>query len=284
MAKLIKKLTVAASALLLAGCNPVKFSGNDSTPQQSPGITPPGPTPTCTTANVESIARLTKIIFLVDTSGSNATATYNPGTCGQATCLSPATDPNKAFRGGAISNFLSTFAHKTNFNWSFATFAQDSAHSLVNSGNDQSPVFAADPNVMQYALNTFASLRDYGNTPYHQALSIAARAIAADPDLNAAANPNYFVILLTDGFPTDYYDSQGNFLLYNMQGDVSSLLAIAPGRVNLSTIYYGLSSDPTAISLLQNMANLGGGQFAAATSTSQFKIDDVIPGSKKNCP
>lgn len=282
-AKITKAIILAATAASLVACNPVKFGGETASPGE-PGIVPPTTTTTtCTTSNVEAISRPTKILFLVDTSGSNAETTYNPGTCGQSVCPSPATDPRKSFRGGALSDFLSRFSHKANFNWSFATFSQDHAEALVNSGYDQSPTFAADPNVMQYALNIFASMRDYGNTPYHAALSLAATAIMNDPDRASPAQPNYFVILLTDGFPTDYYVN-GNFNLQLMTSDVQNLLATAPGQVNLSTLYYGLTNDPTAISLLRNMASMGGGQFAAATSTSQFKIDDIIPGSQRNCP
>ncbi len=274
-------------AILLAGCNPVKFGTNNPAAANGPGTTgtEPGTPPpkSCTATNVEAITRLTKIYFLVDTSGSNIESTYNPGTCGASSCLTPATDPTKAFRGGAISDFLNRFSHKGNFHWGFAVFSQDSAHALINNGNDQSPIFATPANVLQFALNTFSTIQDYGNTPYHSALSMAATAISNDPDLHSAAHPNYFVILLTDGFPTDYY-IQGQFNSQLMTNDIQSLLATAPGQVNLSSIYYGLANDPTAINLLKSMASMGGGQFAAATSTNQFKIDDVIPGSQENCP
>jgi hypothetical protein len=270
---------------MLSACNPVKFgqtppAAAPSVPG-SPGIVP-STTPSCTSANVEAILRITKIIFLVDVSGSNVEATYNPGTCGQSVCLSPPTDPQKGFRGGALADFFARFRHKTNFKWGFVTFAQDFAHALINSGHDQAAIFAADPNVMQYALNTFSGVPDFGNTPYHAALSMASAAVANDSDRNSTERPNYFVILLTDGFPTDYYQ-QGMFNVALMNSDVSALLGLAPGQVSLSTLYYGLNQDPTAISLLQNMAALGGGQFAAANSTSTFKIDDIIPGSQQNC-
>lgn len=286
MAKL-DAVFVLSLGLVFAGCNPVRFGGE--TPTAAPPVngSPPGLTqtnsPDCTSANVEAISRTTKIIFLVDASGSNVESTYNPGTCGASVCLSPATDPNKAFRGGALSDFLARVRHKTNFKWGFVTFAKDSAHALINGGNDQAPVFAADPNVMQFALNTFSGIQDFGNTPYHAALSMASQAIANDPDARAAERPNYYVILLTDGFPTDYY-SQGQFNSALMNDDINSLLLTAPGQVNLSTLFYGLENDPMAIQLLRNMAAAGGGQFAAANSTATFKIDDIIPGSQQNCP
>jgi hypothetical protein len=174
------------------------------------------------------------------------------------------------------------YSHKTNFNWGFITFAHDSARAVIS--NFGQPIFSADPRSMQNALNIFSGIEDIGNTPYKSAISLAMSAIQADPDLHSAAKPTYMVVLLTDGFPTDYKDVNGNFNNADMDRDIDSLIAIAPGQVNLSTIYYGLENDPNAIGLLQRLAVKGSGQFASANDpNSGFRIDDVIPGSQTGC-
>jgi hypothetical protein len=267
----------SALLLILSACSPVNFSGESAA--GTPGIANPG-TGTPNTCTVETIYRNTKILFVVDTSGSNVDSTYN--IINGQSILTPPTDPQKDFRGGAISDFLSDFGHKSNFQWGFMTFAGTSANASINAGSSQSPIFTADPNEMGDAVDSFYSKRDTGATPYGAALSLAAKAVSNDPDLNSSERPNYFVVLLTDGFPSDYYNDRGAFDQNVMTRDVANLVGIAPGRVTLSTIFYGQVNIPEAISLLKGMAGLGGGQFASVNvSNSNFKIDDVI--SKNHC-
>ena len=277
----------AMVALSGLGCAQQNFSGTTAAGAAVTG-TPGG---TCTTTNVEAMYRQTKIIFLVDVSGSNSYPTANYGTtpnCGNGGACTPPTDPNKTFRHGQISDFLNRFAHKSNFDWSFATFAQDTSTSYINNGDAQSPLFTNDTTRMQTALTSFMAVSDYGDTPYGQALSMAQRAIANDPDkdvVSATGKPNYFVILLTDGFPTDLYNTDGSFNNSLMVSEVNALLQASPGQVNLSTISYGTANDQVAINVLKQMAAQGGGQFANVNdTTSSFKIDDVIPGSSTGCP
>lgn len=276
-------------ALAVSACSPVRFDGAQNSPA-SPGVAGPTGGGTCTGNNVEAIYRTTKIIFVVDQSRSNVSASFNPGS---ADCPSeyvcrqtPATDPQKAFRGGAISDFLNRYQHKTNFRWGFVTFSGGSARALINNGNNQSPILSPGAQPLQMALNTFYYTADDGDTPYGAALSMAARAIQNDPELRAPSRPNYNVIMLTDGFPTDYYDSYGNFLQQRMDSDLNSVLRIAPGQVTLSTIYYGQTSDPQAMQLLNRMASMGNGRFASVSvpNYTGFRIDDVIPGSQQGCP
>lgn len=281
----MKPLVFLVFALALSACNPTHFSAVKKDDVAGPGITPSNPGPgQCLPNSVESIRRMTKLLFLVDTSGSNADTTYN--SCGVfgGVCADPATDPTKQFRAGAISGFLQNYRHKTNFQWGFVTFARDSARALLNFNDVTRPAFAANPNLMQSALNVFLATADDGNTPYHAALEMAKRAISADPDLRTPAKPDYFVILLTDGFPTDYVDSRGQFNAGMMESDVRALVNLAPDQVSLSTIYYSHVPDDGARQLLRRMADLGAGQAAAVTPTGvDFKIDDVIPGSRQDC-
>jgi hypothetical protein len=288
MGRFLMSFSLLFSLASLISCSPEQFSAiHDPSPISQTNSTPasPGIVPSqgsCTSDNVEAIRRQTKILFVVDTSGSNAASTINSGANGYGGYSVPPTDPQKFFRRGALSDFLNRYSHKTNFNWGFITFAQDSARAVISSG--ASPTFAADPTAMGYALNVFTGIEDYGDTPYQAAIQMASMAIQTDPDLNSTAKPNYMVILLTDGFPTDYKDVSGAFQAAAIDRDIESLINIAPGQVKLSTIYYGLENDPNAISLLQRLATKGSGQFASVNDpNSGFRIDDVIPGSHVGC-
>lgn len=267
---------VPVLTVIVAACSPVNFS----TVNQNDGtgvVTGTSPAPTSspgTTCTVQNVYRETKIMFLVDMSGSNSQGTYNIIN-GQNQYF-PASDPYpKAFRYGAINQFFTNYQNKTNFNWGFVGFAGTSATSYIGSGAQ----FTSNTSAMSQALQSFKAANDDGQTPYAVAIQAAARAIANDPDLNSSAQPNYYVILLSDGFPTDYTDAYGNFKSSDMKSDVSTLLAQAPGRVKLSTVYYasGNQTIPVAISDLQQIATAGGGQFANVnTSSNTFTIDDVI--------
>ena len=275
-------LFVLSALPILTACSGVNFA---ETPVEV--STSLGTNPTCTETTVGSITRMTKIIFLVDTSGSNAIRTRNDGTseCLQgdadfASCALP-TDPTKSFRGGAIQNFLNTYSNKTNFQWGLISFHDASATALLNNfGDKQSPFFTNNSSYMQMAINDFYNETDYYATPYQAALELAKKGIQNDRDLNSADQPQYFIVLLTDGFPTDYNALNGQLDMGAIESDITALKNVAPGRVSLSTIYYG-HNNANALSLLNWMSQLGNGQFANVNNTSSgIRIDDVIPGRK----
>jgi hypothetical protein len=275
--KLLATTALSLTSLMM-GCSPANFN---SVPNTKTAVNDNS----CKGTSVGSITRLTKILFVVDQSGSNNSETMEHGTrsCDGSVVCTPATDPTKSFRGGAIQNFLNKYNSKTNFNWGFITFTDNSAKSLITAGG--SPYLTGNPGEFQSAIGSFLGIADGGATPYQAALRTAKNTIQSDRDLSAASQPQYFVIFLTDGFPTDYQDWNGSFNSASMQSDLNALLSVAPGRVSLSTVYYGQADDPDAMTLLQNMARQGSGQFARASDTSTaINIDDVIPGSQKPCP
>lgn len=128
---------------------------------------------------------------------------------------------------------------------------------------------------MQDAINEFQWFSDSGATPYQAALTMAQQAIANDPDnTGSATGPLYFVILLTDGYPTDGTD------LSDAGSIVTNLKAASPGHVSLSTVFYGPQGIPSALaamSLLQTMASDGSGQFANVNDPSTgLNISNII--------
>lgn len=285
-------LALAALPLLFA-CSPVGFSqspekvgANGVTDPNNPGGPNPETPPVC--SDIGAIQRQTKIIFVVDTSGSNVVRTRDGGMSGcdpedpdYATC-NPATDPIKAFRGGAIQNFFSTYKHKSNFDWGFLVFGDingSASSSLINPSLGLNSYISGSASQMQGAIDSFYRMEDYGPTPFASALKLARGVVMNDPDLKSNPQAQYVVIFISDGFPTDYYDDLRRFDSQSLNDDIASLLAISPGRVSLSTIYYGTRQDPTAVELLKAMAAKGTGQFANVNvNNTSLKIDDVIPG------
>jgi hypothetical protein len=215
---------------------------------------------------------------MVDTSGSNAQATNNTCTTSPSgICLDPPSDPSKSFRVNGIKSFLSQYQSSANFSWGLLTFSNDSIQDLTGSGGT---LFTSSSNVMLNAINNLQSIQDNGDTPYQLAFTAAQQAIAADPQLGAA---NYFLILETDGYPTDFYDNNGNVQTQAVLAAVTSLVGASPGHVALSTLYYHNGpSDPTASGLLQQMAQTGGGEFAdinTANNTGLAPIGQLVSGN-----
>ena len=278
-------LSIMLMLPLLAACSKVGFSQESAPAVTTNGDPNPGPgdnyppgngtntdikgSPVC--QNIPAVTRDTRIIFIVDQSGSNGVATKNNGTvpCTSSdTNCTPATDPNKTFRGTAIQKFFDKYQSKGNFSWSFLTFQGNSAYTLI--GNSASTAISSDQAAMQGAIDTFRATTDEQGTPYKKALQLAKNVIAADPGLNGSRSPQYAVVFVSDGFPTDY----GNDY---MAADINALLGVASDRITLSTIYYGQVQDPAAIELLTKMAERGKGRFANAENVNDLQIDDVIP-------
>lgn len=261
---------------ILVACSPVQFSAKNADP-----VAPTDPSgiddPTCTPGSVEEIRRLTKLLFAVDTSGSNV------GTTSWMGSIIPPTDPEKHFRYGALMDFLMRYRHKTNFQWGLITFSGNEAEAYIHWGSRKRPAFAA-ADIMANALHIFNLESDGGMTPYGAALDLARVAIENDPDRLSNENPQYFVILISDGFPTDYFDHRDRFDYRALEADIDALLSVAPNQIRLSTIFYGQVLIPEAINLLQSMAYRGSGHFATVRNLqSGFRIDDVIPGRTEPC-
>lgn len=287
-------LSIMLMLPLLAACSKVGFSQESSPPVNTSGNpTPPGAgdpdapgtdtgikgTPVC--QDIPALSRDTRIIYIVDQSGSNRVSTKNNGVnvCEQGdTGCKPPTDPNKTFRGTAIQKFFDKYQSKANFSWSFLTFAGNSANTLI--GSSASTAITSDQGAYQGAINTFMATQDDGGTPYKKALQLAKEVISKDPGLNGSRAPQYAVVFVSDGFPSDYGTSTGAAASSAMEADINALVNAAPGserRITLSTIYYGQVQDPEAIKLLTAMAGKGGGRFANAENVNDLEIDDVIP-------
>lgn len=203
-----------------------------------------------------------KVMFVVDTSGSNA------GTGGS--------DPNKSVRGGSISQFFTSYRSRANFSWGFLYFSGSIASSLI--GGTASPQFTSNPSLMQQAVSAFYGVADSGLTPYMAAINLARQAIQSDAP-SAAANTKYVVVFLSDGLPDPVVDDA------TLRAGVQALLGVRPNQVSFNAIYYG-EVNATANARLQMMASTGAGQFLDTNNNptgKQFVISDVINVAGLNC-
>lgn len=246
-------ISLTAAAALTEGCSKAKFSESSSSTANSP--TADGHS--CATA-LQQLTVPIKVLFVVDTSGSNADDQFYYGT-----------DNNKSLRGGSIQQFFNAYGSHTNYSWGFITFAGSTARSLIG-GNPDWAVFTNSGPVMQASINAFYNVLDDDLTPYQAALGMSAQAINADTA--AAANTKYIVVFMSDGMPDpDVSDTI-------LKASVQAINNLHPGRVSFNTIYYGVD-DPEASARLSMMAATGGGRFLDVSQTghgSSFDISDLV--------
>jgi hypothetical protein len=276
----MKKLAVVLSTLMLVvsfqNCSQQKLSAKSGSASESGdggggGGLNLGPTDDDTTGVVtqtggpncrdelHSITTPIRPVFIVDVSGSNKMNNNNQ----------PGSDPNRIVRGDSIERFYNTYKNKGNFNWSFSTFAGNSATILLAMGNSNS---------MNNAINTFRNMGDSGETPYIAALNAAKNNIAGDT--NRPAGTKYMVVFLSDGLPNPAVNQS------TLNAKVAEILAVVPGAISFNSVYYGAVNND-ASDRLKLMAQAGAGNFLdtnANPTGKDFLITDlvVIPGINCN--
>jgi hypothetical protein len=75
------------------------------------------------------------------------------------------------------------------------------------------------------------------------------------------------VVFMSDGQPTDSNTTA-------LTSEVQSIVNLLPGKITFNTVYYG-NNDAMAAGLLQNMAQVGGGNFLN-TATNPMGLDFAI--------
>lgn len=209
---------------------------------------------------LQNITVPVKLLFVVDTSGSNLTGDFGSNI---------GTDPSKAVRAGSIQEFFNNYGAKPNFSWSMITFSNYSANSLINS-NLGIPYISPSASDMQNAITQFLGMTDGGNTPYDSALSLVASEISNDTMTDSRTK--YIVVFMSDGMPNPANTDTHFF------SAVQNIVGLVPGQVSFSTVYYG-SVNPSASSLMQGMADIGGGNFLNTNTNptgKYFQISDIV--------
>jgi len=218
----------------------------------------------CRTTTVDANT-IVKVLFVVDTSGSNV------GEGGQV-----ATDPKKAWRYSALNGFISRYSSKSNFHYGLITFQGSSAKAQIRVNNVAA--FSNNSSVVDAGMSGFMATSDTGYTPYKAALSAAKNLIQSDLSANSSQNANYVVVMVSDGQATDYRSPD------DIIPDASSIKNLAPSRISLNSIYYYSSSyNEVHTKYLRNLSSIGGGAFITANSNSTLNIDDVINVPSSGC-
>jgi Mg-chelatase subunit ChlD len=208
---------------------------------------------------------IVKVLFVVDTSGSNA------GESGQV-----ATDPQKTWRHSALNGFISRYSSKSNFHYGLITFQNSSAKAQIRVNNVAA--FSNSASVVDSGMNSFMATKDEGYTPYKAALSAAKSLIQSDINANSAQKANYVLVMVSDGQATDYKSPD------DIIPDASSIKNLAPSRISLNSIYYYSNSYvETQTKYLRNLSSIGGGAFITANSNTTLNIDDVIKVPSSGC-
>lgn len=199
-----------------------------------------------------------KLLFIVDTSGSNAS--------------DPGTDVNKVVRGQSIQEFFNLYKNKTNFSWAMNIFSGSTSSPLISG-------FTTNSSTMQQAINNFFNVTDTGQTPYMAALNLGQQFLTNDS--NRTAQTKWVVVFLSDGMPNPAVDQS------TLNSKVAQIVGQIPGQVSFNTVYYGPNSTTEGIaaaSRLQSMAAAGGGKFLNTNQAQRtFPITDVITVPGTSC-
>jgi hypothetical protein len=195
----------------------------------------------------------TKIMFLVDQSGSNCSQTGNPPPCDTS-----GTDFDKSYRLSVMQNFINGHLNNNNLYYGFISFHDVGGVAYINDGSDADATFSNVPADINNAINRFETTMDEGGTPYRAALAMATQAVATDRAASNATTSKYYIVLMSDGQPSDYGSPPDQT---QIDTDVTTLLSTAGTGTTLSTIYYNPLNIATDANLLLQMATTGGGGF-----------------------
>ncbi len=218
------------------------------------------------------IGQTTKILFIVDQSGSNVT--------GNTTGASP-TDPDKSRRKGAIEKFYNSHKGNQYIKWGFISFNVNSTDSFIPASQN----YFGDDADLEAAIDQFEAKTDDNGTPYGTALALAQTAIKNDLKLPENDSTNYEIIFMSDGVPnSDQFYSAGNYDYPGLYSLIEDIVKISEGRIHLSTVYYYSESELDLAERMQKMAEHGRGHYLDAGTDGSIDIEDLIQAGTSSEP
>jgi len=265
--KLFVGLIFFSLVVTYQNCSNAKFTNDSSSLNSSLGVdgNTGGNDPTCS-PNMVTANKIVKVLFVMDTSGSNA--------AGQGS-ISP-TDPNKKWRSATINNFINKYGYGSNFYYGLTTFQNSS--STPDIVQSKQGIFSNDQSTVQAGIQKFENTSDAGYTPYKAALSLAKNIISYDLQNNASQNAAYVMIMVSDGMATDYSDPS------EVIPDAQAIENLAPQQISLNSVFYFPDqADDSQTDYLKNIANVGGGVFIKANSNSVLDIDSTVQVPSSTC-
>ena len=209
----------------------------------------------------KEVGLYTKIMFVVDQSGSNGT-----------------TDGSKQRRTDAMQDLYNKYSGNRYVEWGLISFQDSGATAFISD-----PYFQP-ASAVPAALSRFSSTTDMGGTPYKSAIFEVTAAITEDLENSTEeTEANYEIIFLSDGVPTDYGTPINDQQIFD---DIKRLIELAEGRIHFSTVYYNVSSnaDPAAAMRLEQMAEVGAGKFLDASNGGSIDLDGLIVGGVSKEP
>lgn len=215
----------------------------------------------------QDIVRLTKFMFVIDKSGSNASG--NGG-------VDPTpTDPGATKRGNALENFYNQNQQNQYLRWGLITFQDPGTRPVITDGTD--PIYTDDEAQVRDGINFVRTGPDAGGTPYGAALALTRRAIEKDIQLYPNEDNTYYVFFISDGVPTDITTEAA------VRTAVRSVVDTKPGKVILSTGYYtGNLAVAQAVAMLRAMAEEGGGVYKDFQDDPNLDINELlVPGPSR---
>lgn len=205
----------------------------------------------------------TKILFVVDKSGSNST-----------------TDPSNVLRADSMRNLINLYRNNPRIYWGLIRFHNGGAVPMIQSSDSPPRYFVNDPDQALQSVSDFEGIGDIGDTPYLSALAQAKLAIENDLAANTEElAANYNIIFISDGKPMPESTNPDAQIMSTVQ----SIVALSRGSIHLSTIYYG-PEDASANMRLQQMADLGTGIFQKAQQGVPLDLSRFILASQSNEP
>ena len=255
-------LLVGSIAVVMNACDNVRLSLKQPTQLTSKAVGE------ICAATPDQKKSYTKILFLVDKSGSNENSDEAPGT-----------DHDKMFRFNLINDYFQKNRANDELMWGFIAYSDMGAKAFINSGSDQSAIFTDQGSRMEAALNRLVSEKDEGKTPYRAALNMGIQMIQDD---RMAANkegisPTYVVVMMSDGAPTDYDITGSKPPIIEESKIDEDVLRLTGSDTTLSTIYYAPNIyGPVYAARMERMAKLGGGKFSNRAIDGEVPIDSLI--------
>ncbi len=216
-----------------------------------------------------------KVVFIVDKGSHNYISTD----------LAPEGNDRFALtRTYHVRQLFEDYKENECFSWSMITFRGEAggrrgiATASIFDDTAIDPVFTRDHSIVNQAINNLYYTTDNhsnaGKIQYGEALQLTRRLIR--DDLEQTDNTYYFVFFITGAAPSDRFFPTYYPLDEYLYRDIENIVNIKPERTFFSTAYYGTNhlteytydsygsegpNIPNVITILQNMANIGKGQF-----------------------
>ncbi|MCB0341257.1 MAG: VWA domain-containing protein [Bdellovibrionales bacterium] len=222
----------------------------------------------------ESLIRYSKVLFIMDKSGSNTIH-----------------DPDDVRRADNVQAFLDKHKDDPYYRFGYIAFGIDGNKAVPYiADGDLNPVFREAPE-LQAAIDRHRAEGDTGCTPYLAALGLAKSAIEKDIIDHPEEDNVYNIFFMSDGFPNDANTASGcasNVAVTNSPDDpyisaVKDIVTIAPERTFLSTAYYTPSeNDPgrQAARGLEYMAEAGNGHFVDLQNNDKLDFEEMKLGER----